>query len=146
MKINLSGIPTGEEEKDLLRRAAELTVKQISPERKGQINVALVDKVTSRRLNHTYAGHNYATDVLSFNYEQSEELGDIVICLPIARSQARAAGNSLTDELALLCVHGVMHVLGRDHCDQPSQARFARTQNAIVKMLGRSKRDYKWLP
>lgn len=130
----------------MLRRAAELTAEQIGPGQNGQINIALVDEKTSRQLNNNYAGHDYPTDVLSFNYDDGEELGDIAICLPIAQRQAAEAGNRLEDELVLLCVHGVMHVLGLDHQDKTSQARFAHTQNAIVKMLGRNKRDYKWLP
>ncbi len=79
-----------------------------------------------RRLNRRYAGHDYITDVLSFPALEATGpfacapvadtfLGDIVVALPQAARQARAAGHTLAQEVDLLVTHGVLHLLGYDH-------------------------------
>ncbi len=71
-----------------------------------------------RRLNRTYRGKDYPTDVLSFPGEETPDgvhLGDVVLCVPVARSQAARAGHDTGDELRVLLLHGVLHCLGYDH-------------------------------
>lgn len=82
-----------------------------------------------RRLNKEWRGKNKATDVLSFPLQDHAslkkiarqkpltpwELGDVVISLPTAQAQARARNHSLRQELDLLLVHGILHLLGFDH-------------------------------
>lgn len=83
----------------------------------------VTDSRTVRRLNRRFRGEDSTTDVLSFNTDfdglrrpdGSAELGEIVIALPVAAQGARARGVSLADELALLTVHGTLHLLGFDH-------------------------------
>ena len=64
-------------------------------------------------------------------------LGDIAISLPRAEDQAREAGHSLEAELALLTVHGVLHLLGHDHATAKDRARMWRLQNKIVEAVFR---------
>ena len=73
-------------------------------------------------LNHTFRGKNKTTDVLSFSAWEGEAmpglthiLGDIVISVPMAQKQARGLGHSLGDELIVLAIHGLLHLLGLDH-------------------------------
>ncbi len=87
------------------------------------INISLVDTKTMKDLNFRFKNKNKPTDVLSFplpEMEQSFEhtkgiLGDVVICVPKAESQAEEYGHSLAEEVAVLVAHGFFHLLGYDH-------------------------------
>jgi probable rRNA maturation factor len=69
-----------------------------------------------RRLNRNFLGKDYPTDVLSFPSGATEgQLGDIAISLDRAKEQATEAGHSTTDELKILMLHGVLHLVGMDH-------------------------------
>jgi probable rRNA maturation factor len=92
----------------------------------GDMTIALVDDDTMRRLNRRFAGKNRATDVLSFparsDVAQGSSpglpdpfLGDVVIATGVARRQAREAGHRYSDELKVLALHGLLHLLGYDH-------------------------------
>jgi probable rRNA maturation factor len=96
-------------------------------------------------LNRQWRKKDKATDVLSFPLlEVAElrrasgavELGDIVISLDAAKRQAAEQGHSLLDELDLLLVHGLLHLLGFDHELSPAEA--ARMRKLEKKILGRS--------
>lgn len=86
---------------------------------KGSLTIKLGSRDESRRLNTQFLGREYATDVLSFAIEQELPdgfyLGDVFICLPVARDQAKSGGDSLEKELFTLMVHGVLHLAGHDH-------------------------------
>ena len=87
------------------------------------VGVAVTDSRRIRRLNRQWRGEDAATDVLSFNTDfpglarpdGALELGEIIIALPVAARGARQRGVELADELALLSVHGTLHLLGYDH-------------------------------
>jgi probable rRNA maturation factor len=66
-----------------------------------------------RRLNRAFLGKDYTTDVLSF--PSVEPLGEIAISAARARAQAAAFGHSLEDEIRILMLHGLLHLLGMDH-------------------------------
>jgi probable rRNA maturation factor len=68
-----------------------------------------------KRLNKLYRGKNYATDILSFEAPEEGTLGELVLCLPTIRSQARRTGLGEKGELGYMLVHGVLHMLGYDH-------------------------------
>lgn len=78
-----------------------------------------------RSLNRVYRGIDRATDVLSFSQREGEDmpappgaplvLGDVIVSLEVAARQARVFRHSLARELAFLCVHGTLHLLGYDH-------------------------------
>lgn len=69
-----------------------------------------------RRLNRDFLGADYATDVLSFPASApGGSLGDIAISLDRARGQAREHGHSTADEIRILMLHGLLHLLGMDH-------------------------------
>lgn len=89
---------------------------------RGLASVVLVSGSRMRGLNRKYRRRDYATDVLSFPAGAEapvpaprKYLGDIVIALPVARRQARAAGHSEQVELRILALHGLLHLLGYDH-------------------------------
>jgi probable rRNA maturation factor len=86
---------------------------------KGAVTIKLGDEEESSELNNTFLQKDYATDVLSFPF--NEELpdgyysGDIFICFPIAEKQAVEKSISLRQELFTLMVHGILHLAGYDH-------------------------------
>ncbi|MQY52703.1 rRNA maturation RNase YbeY [Rhodocyclus gracilis] len=84
--------------------------------RGGRIVVRFVDPEEGRQLNHDYRGRDYATNVLSFPYEQEPVVcGDLVVCAEVAAREAVEQGKTLTAHYAHLCVHGILHLLGYDH-------------------------------
>jgi len=102
-----------------------------------QVGVWFVDDPTIRRLNRRYRNADEATDVLAFPLSDSSErqesgvlIGDVVISLPTAGRQARALGHSLEAELALLLIHGVLHLLDFDH-ERPAEARLMRRKERL---------------
>lgn len=99
-------------------------LRSVAPARaRGGLAIALVDDATMRRLNRRFAGKNRVTDVLSFPSDASpgrpargaRHLGDIAIATGVARRQATEAGHSYGNELRVLALHGLLHLLGFDH-------------------------------
>jgi probable rRNA maturation factor len=121
--------------------AAEAALAQ-ARERSGELTVVLTDSRRMRRLNARFAGEDHVTDVLAFpaaippRSKGERYLGDIVIALPRARRQARQRGVPLPQELALLTVHGTLHLLGYDHAQPTGRRRMWRIQAAALRRLG----------
>ncbi len=89
----------------------------------GKVAVRLVEEAESRSLNRRWRGIDRPANVLAFPADRSVgEIGDLVICLPLARSQAIARGCKPAAHLAHLIVHGCLHLAGHDH-QEPEQAR-----------------------
>ena len=119
-----------------LCRAAELTLerRRVAPER--ELSLVFVDDAEMQRLNRQYRGRDYPTDVLAFPQESSGAaaeslLGDVVVSVDTAARQAQEAGHSLADELALLTVHGTLHLLGLQD-ETPGGRRWMQRQAAEV--------------
>lgn len=102
----------------------------------GNINVKLVEDAEIRELNRQYAGNDYATDVLSFSYDQSSERGDVAISAETAARQAEQAGHSLENEIFLLSLHGILHVLGYDHSTEAQRLEMEDLQKELAAAAG----------
>ncbi len=108
------------------------------------VAVRVTDSRSVRTLNRRFRGEDSATDVLSFNTDfdglrrpdGSSELGEIVIALPVASTGARERGVSLGDELALLTVHGTLHLLGFDHEEEIEDRRMRDLERVALKRVG----------
>lgn len=87
-----------------------------------------------RRLNRDFRGKDYATDVLSFPSIAGASLGDLAISAARARVQAREFGHSLDDEIRILMLHGVLHLLGFDH--ETDGGKMARAEKRWRTRLG----------
>ena len=88
-----------------------------------------------RRLNRQFLGHDYATDVLSFPEPSPDGfLGEIAISAERAAEQAREFGHAVEDEISILMLHGVLHLLGMDH--ETDRGRMARAERRWRKELG----------
>jgi probable rRNA maturation factor len=86
-----------------------------------------------RRLNRDFRGKDYATDVLSFPGRPGH-LGDLAISVMRARAQAREFGHTTEDEVRILMLHGVLHLLGHDH--EKDSGRMARLEKRWRRELG----------
>ncbi|WP_018413178.1 rRNA maturation RNase YbeY [Methyloversatilis thermotolerans] len=92
---------------------------------RADVTVRFVDAEEGRALNLEYRGRDYATNVLSFPYQQGEHLaGDLVVCQPVLEREAAEQGKALADHAAHLIVHGTLHLQGWDHetSDQDADA------------------------
>ncbi|MCW6702374.1 rRNA maturation RNase YbeY [Anaerococcus sp. NML200537] len=110
-----------------------------------EVSLTLVDKDEIHTLNRDYRGVDRPTDVLSFPMDDEifpgEEdvdliLGDIVICLDIAKAQAEEYGHSLERELSYLICHSTLHLLGYDHMEEDEKAIMRGKEKEIMKNLG----------
>jgi rRNA maturation RNase YbeY len=87
-----------------------------------------------RRLNREFAGHDAVTDVLSF--AGADTLGDLAISWPAASRQAHEYGHSEKTEVALLSVHGLLHLLGWDHATAAQHREMSRLTIAALARSG----------
>ncbi len=111
------------------------------------IGLSFVDTKTIQDLNDKYAGNNYPTDVLSFDYKDGENPksdGDVVVCTEIAEKQAKENDISAEAEISLLIAHGALHVLGYDHQNTQQVASLDAIQSDIMNKLNYEYRDFKW--
>jgi len=106
------------------------------------IVIVLTDDTQLQKLNFEFLQINAPTDVLSFpaderDPETSERyLGDIIVSYPRALAQAATGGHNARDELFLLVVHGVLHLLGYDHSQEDEKREMWEHQSEILKELG----------
>ncbi|MBL0121236.1 MAG: rRNA maturation RNase YbeY [Betaproteobacteria bacterium] len=83
-----------------------------------ELTLRVVNAAEGRRLNNTFRGKDYATNVLTFVYHEADAktlLGDIVLCAPVVAREAREQGKLLDAHYAHMSVHGALHLAGMDH-------------------------------
>lgn len=115
-----------------------------------QLAITLVARERMAELNSEYMGKPGPTDVLSFPIEDFSDgvgdpdpegppllLGDIVICPAVVRANAQVAGVAFEDEMALMIVHGVLHLLGRDHVIEAEAEAMEKREREILAQVGR---------
>jgi probable rRNA maturation factor len=105
-------------------------------ERDARVTVRFVGTREGMTLNGVYRGKDYPTNVLTFVYDGTASLaGDIVLCGPVLRREAKDQGKSFIDHCAHLVVHGMLHLQGYDH-DAPRAARvMERRETSILAAL-----------
>lgn len=122
----------------LLQTTAVAALTQQQADAPAHLTLLLTGDDTLQQLNLSYRGINKVTDVLSFEDgaaiapDQPVYLGDIAISVPQAVRQADRGGHSVSAELQLLTVHGVLHLLGYDHATPEEQATMWTAQAAIL--------------
>jgi probable rRNA maturation factor len=127
---------------DLLERAARATLEHETQSLDSELSIILTDDARLHELNLNYLGVDAPTDVLSFPASETDPetgaryIGDILISIPRAQTQADAAGHSLEAEVQLLVVHGVLHLIGHDHAEAQEKARMWKAQAEILERLG----------
>lgn len=143
-EINESSTDFQELLSNVLEKAAEM-------EKTGQaeVSITIVSKERIQEINKEYRQKDSVTDVISFAMEEMGEdeteiiggeetrfLGDIIICLDVAKEQAEEYGHSLEREMGFLAVHGFLHLLGYDHMNDEDEKRMFGRQEEILEQYG----------
>lgn len=101
------------------------------------VTVRLVDAEEGRSLNHDYRKRDYATNVLTFVYQDTPPLcGDIVLCAPVVAEEARQQRKDLAAHYAHLVIHGMLHLQGYDHESDADATVMEALETEIVTQLG----------
>jgi len=101
------------------------------------VTLRFVGAREARRLNAQYRSRDYATNVLTFVYDDVvPRAGDIVVCMPVVTREARAQGKTVRAHLAHLIVHGMLHLQGYDHERGDDAARMEAREIALLRRLG----------
>lgn len=116
---------------DTLEQIADVVTKK-------DIELLIVDDVTIAKLNHEHRDKNCATDVLSFPIDSSVDgmhlpLGTIVIAASFVVTKAKEFNHTEEDELALLFIHGLLHLLGYDH--ESDEIEMREEEKQLIKMF-----------
>ena len=107
-----------------------------------EITLRIVDAAEGQELNRDYRSKDYATNVLTFVYDDMPEeaglplMGDIVLCAPVVEREAIEQGKSPMAHYAHLVVHGVLHLHGYDHVEQADAEQMESLETQIVMNLG----------
>jgi probable rRNA maturation factor len=138
--LNESGV---EVDAAALTRLCRFTMRRMRLHPATELTLRLVDPATITVLNKQWMGRDGPTDVLSFpmdeltpgrDDEESPEgyLGDIALCPQVAEQQAPAAGHTAQDEINLLTVHGILHLLGYDHAEPAEHQEMFGIQGRLL--------------
>lgn len=147
----------------VLRRWTRMALEHLGLPSGTGVEIAVTDDDTVRALNRDHRGLDEATDVLAFPFShravpapyygaaprlpavlgdfvvpptEAYSLGEVVIALPCAQRQAAAAGHAVQQELALLLVHGILHLLGHDHQEPEEERRMWEETRRLLALLG----------
>jgi len=102
-----------------------------------QCTLRVVDESEGRRLNQEFRGKDYATNVLTFVYDDTDPLsGDIVMCAPVVQRESAAQGKQSLAHYAHLTVHGVLHLQGYDHENDADASEMEALETALMAKLG----------
>ncbi|CRK55551.1 Metal-dependent hydrolase YbeY, involved in rRNA and/or ribosome maturation and assembly [Alloactinosynnema sp. L-07] len=125
--------------------AARFALDRMNVSKLAELSVLLVELDVMSDLHERWMDLPGPTDVMAFPMDELESarrpdapeagpalLGDIVLCPAFAKDQARKAGHSLIDELHLLTVHGVLHLLGYDHAEPAEEREMFTLQKRIL--------------
>ena len=124
---------------DLPRRATLRRWMTRALERDASVTLRFVGRREGRALNRQYRGRDRATNVLTFVYDDGASLlGDIVLCAPVVREEARAQRKTLRAHYAHLVIHGMLHLQGYDHERGNDAARMEAREVALLRDLGYS--------
>ncbi|MBG9210233.1 rRNA maturation RNase YbeY [Mammaliicoccus sciuri] len=111
-----------------------------------ELSISFVDEEEIQAINRDYRDKDKVTDVISFSLEEDEPeiegldmprvLGDIIICLEVAKEQAESYNHSLSRELGFLALHGFLHLLGYDHMTEEDEKEMFSRQDEILNEFG----------
>lgn len=138
----------GQVAEEWIRRVVEKTLIQEEINSPVELGLVITDDETIRQLNRSYRGKDETTDVLSFALMENRQgeaetpfvsppdgtthLGEVLLSYPRAAIQARERKHSLEQELALLVIHGVLHLLGYRDEDAAAEARMRAAEKRVL--------------
>lgn len=109
---------------------------KVALQREASITLRIVDEPEGRELNKNYRGKDYATNVLTFVYDDAEPLsGDIVICAPVVEREAAAQHKDLLAHYAHLTLHAALHLQNHEHGNDADAAEMEALETALMLKL-----------
>ena len=148
MNIEMVSLTESDCDQDRLISLADFSLSSMGIHPDSELSISIVDEEEMSSLHMQWMDEPGPTDVLSFPMDEMKPysattgpgmLGDIVLCPEFAAQQARTAGHSLQEELELLTVHGVLHLLGFDHRESDEREEMFAKQDELL-MGWRSKK------
>lgn len=113
------------------------TVAATYDRRIGEIGYMFVDDEKILEVNREYLGHDYYTDIITFDYDESDVLnGDIVISVDTVRSNAEQFGKSFDDELHRVIIHGILHLCGINDKGPGERELMEAAEDKALALLG----------
>jgi len=112
-----------------LKRVAEKTADALKIKEPEEISIVLVCDARMKKLNKQYRKRDKTTDVLAFDY------GEIFICVPQAKRQAKELGYLLKQELGTLLIHGLLHLAGYDHKTKKDFNKMIKKQQEVWRRI-----------
>jgi len=104
----------------------------------GLVTLRFVNAAEGKKLNFTFRGKDYATNVLTFPYELSNNtlIADIIFCLPVIQKEASEQNKAAKAHLAHLIIHGCLHAQGLDHESNKEAKKMESEEIALLTSLG----------
>ena len=142
MNIELSNLTASDCDDSRLISVAEFSLTSMGIHGDSELSISLVDEDEMSALHVRWMDEPGATDVLSFPMDEMKPhsahagpgmVGDVVLCPDFAARQATQAGHGLQDELELLTVHGILHLLGYDHRELEEKEEMFCLQDELLK-------------
>lgn len=144
--MEINNLTSNDVDKDYLKEVAQTVLEE--EEAEGSISLAIVGENRVRKLNKRYRGKNKVTDVLSFPAqevkieqfkigpkEESEGLGEVVICLKRVKKNARRNDKEVEEEFTLVLIHGILHLLGYDHQEEEEAQEMEQKQQQYLDKI-----------
>ncbi|SEO22531.1 probable rRNA maturation factor [Duganella sp. CF517] len=129
--------------KEVITRAAIRKWIQAALFAPAELTIRFVDAAEGRELNKQYRGKDYATNVLTFAYNDGEQLdedaptqADIILCTDVLQKEAAEQKKTVEEHTAHLIVHGVLHAQGYDHEDDEEAAEMEGIETELLTELG----------
>jgi len=132
LTVQYAGVRKGLPAPETVRRWAVAAL-----ERDAAVTVRFAGSREAHALNSMFRGKDYATNVLTFVYDDAKPLaGDLVLCVPVVRREASRQRKTLRAHCAHLVVHGMLHLQGYDHDRDADALRMERRETALLAALG----------
>jgi probable rRNA maturation factor len=141
MKIEITNLTEIDCEQSRIESVAEHAMNSVGLHPDCELSISLVDEIEMSNLHQRWMDEPGATDVLSFPMDEIKPnsaidgpgmLGDVILCPEFAAQQAKQAGNNLQDELELLTIHGILHLVGYDHREADEKKVMFELQDRLL--------------
>lgn len=137
---NRSGTDIGQEVYTYVENTADMLLSGFSYDVGYQLSISFVNAEEIRSLNAMYRNVDSVTDVLSFPMAETDGrgvdiLGDVVICIPRALSQAAEFGNTPAREVSYLTAHSILHLLGYDHENDEDKIKMRAAEEQVMEKM-----------
>lgn len=123
-----------------VKKLIKKTSKILGIKEKLFFEISLVDGISIKQINNKYRNKNYITDVISFSFNDNNEIksnliGEIFICYDKILEQSKQYNHSIKREYLFLIIHGLLHLLGYDHINKNDEEKMFCLQDKILDEL-----------